>query len=217
MIAPLKKLMVGPWSAFFVLAVTMYTASAFFWPTPAVALVGTVLIPVAMRVGLPGGGGGGCRESRGPRHVAIRRSRHRGGDTAFRRGRRALLPSELYPYTLVLSLIYGAVAIALSCLSIRRDMRLGVLTPPTAEEMRALAGAVNGEPAGTTNARGRARICAIVVPIVLLSVMVLLVIRAVFRPETRHRRRRCYRASRRDSGHPVGIHFSCVPRHSCPG
>src|SRR6185437_4593460 len=87
MIAPLKKLMVGPWSAFFVLAVTMYTASAFFWPTPAVALVGTVLIPVAMRVGLPAVAAA-VAVNLGPRHVAIRRSRHPGGDTAFRRGGR---------------------------------------------------------------------------------------------------------------------------------
>lgn len=53
MVSPMKKLMVGPKSAFFILALTMYIAAVFFWPTPAVALVGTVLIPVAVRVGLP--------------------------------------------------------------------------------------------------------------------------------------------------------------------
>ncbi len=182
MIAPLKKLMVGPWSAFFVLAVTMYTASAFFWPTPAVALVGTVLIPVAMRVGLPAVAAAVAVNLAG-HGMSLSADPVIQGATRLSAGAAGIAPSELYPYTLVLSLIYGAVAISLSCLSIRRDMRLGVLSPPTAEEMRMLAGAANGESPGKTSARGHARICAIVVPIVLLSVMVLLVTRAVFTPK----------------------------------
>ncbi len=53
MIAPMRKLIVGPRSAFLVLAVTSYICAIFFWPSPATALVGTVLIPVALRAGLP--------------------------------------------------------------------------------------------------------------------------------------------------------------------
>ena len=39
-------------SSFIVLAVVTYVISLFFWPTPAVPLVGAVLIPVAIRAGL---------------------------------------------------------------------------------------------------------------------------------------------------------------------
>ena len=39
-------------SSFMVLAVVTYVISLFFWPTPAVPLVGAVLIPVAIRAGL---------------------------------------------------------------------------------------------------------------------------------------------------------------------
>src|SRR5699024_5392911 len=43
MVAPVKKLMVNPTAAFFVLGVMTYIAATFFWPTPTTALVGVVL------------------------------------------------------------------------------------------------------------------------------------------------------------------------------
>src|SRR5699024_12624495 len=53
MVAPVKKLMVNPTAAFFVLGTMTYIAATFFWPTPTTALVGVVLSPVAIRMGLP--------------------------------------------------------------------------------------------------------------------------------------------------------------------
>ena len=44
--------------AFWGLAVVTYFISLFFWPTPAVPLIGAVLIPVAIRAGLPAMGVG---------------------------------------------------------------------------------------------------------------------------------------------------------------
>lgn len=52
MIAPAAKLIHRPAAAFWVLAAIMYIASTFFWPTPATALVGTILIPIAIHAGL---------------------------------------------------------------------------------------------------------------------------------------------------------------------
>ncbi len=52
MVAPAKRLMRKPSVAFWALAGVMFLASTFFWPTPAVALVGTILIPVAIAAGL---------------------------------------------------------------------------------------------------------------------------------------------------------------------
>ncbi|WP_443669359.1 hypothetical protein [Gordonia zhenghanii] len=52
MIAPFRKVMRSAISSFVVLAIVTYVISLFFWPTPAVPLVGAVLIPVAIRAGL---------------------------------------------------------------------------------------------------------------------------------------------------------------------
>ncbi|MDY6810559.1 MAG: hypothetical protein SW127_16325 [Actinomycetota bacterium] len=52
MIAPFRHVMRGATASFIVLLVVTYLISLFFWPTPAVPLVGAVLIPVAIRAGL---------------------------------------------------------------------------------------------------------------------------------------------------------------------
>jgi hypothetical protein len=52
MVTPFRRVMRTGTSSFLVLAVVTYVISLFFWPTPAVPLVGAVLIPVAIRAGL---------------------------------------------------------------------------------------------------------------------------------------------------------------------
>ena len=51
--SPAAKLMVNPDIAFWVLGLSMLLASWFFWPSPAVALIGATMVPVAVRAGLP--------------------------------------------------------------------------------------------------------------------------------------------------------------------
>ncbi len=53
MVAPFTKLIRTPTLAYWVIGVLMMVISWFFWPSPGVALVGAVLLPVALRVGLP--------------------------------------------------------------------------------------------------------------------------------------------------------------------
>lgn len=53
MIRPFTKLIRTPGMAFWIIGLLMMVISWFFWPTPAVALMGAILIPVAIRVGLP--------------------------------------------------------------------------------------------------------------------------------------------------------------------
>ena len=53
MIAPVSRLIKTPTMAYWVIGIVMMVISLFFWPTPAVALVGVVLLPVAVKVGLP--------------------------------------------------------------------------------------------------------------------------------------------------------------------
>lgn len=58
MIIPFQKVMVNGHVSYFVLIAITYAISLFFWPTPAVPLVGAILIPVAIRAGLPPIGAG---------------------------------------------------------------------------------------------------------------------------------------------------------------
>lgn len=53
MIAPARKLMRSPESAFWIIGAVMLIVSYFLWPTPASALVGAVLAPAAVAAGLP--------------------------------------------------------------------------------------------------------------------------------------------------------------------
>jgi hypothetical protein len=52
MVAPFRPVMRNGHLAFWTLAAVTYVISLFFWPTPAVPLIGAVLIPVAIRAGL---------------------------------------------------------------------------------------------------------------------------------------------------------------------
>jgi hypothetical protein len=51
--SPAARLMVNADVAFWVVGFAMLIASWFFWPSPATALVGAILFPVAVRAGLP--------------------------------------------------------------------------------------------------------------------------------------------------------------------
>src|SRR5690348_7210256 len=53
MVEPFRKVMVNGHVAYLALAVVTYFISLFFWPTPAVPLVGAILLPAAILAGLP--------------------------------------------------------------------------------------------------------------------------------------------------------------------
>jgi len=53
MIRPLTKIVRNRTSAFFVIGFSMLIFSWFLWPSPAVALIGAMLLPVALKVGIP--------------------------------------------------------------------------------------------------------------------------------------------------------------------
>ncbi|MBL4802178.1 MAG: hypothetical protein JKY45_09800, partial [Emcibacter sp.] len=177
MVSPMKKLMVGPRSAFFILSLTMYVAAVFFWPTPAVALVGTVLIPVAVRMGLPAIA---CA-------VAVNLSGHGmalaadpiiQGATRLTAGAAGVETNEILPYTLLFSLVCGLVAVSMAIYTIRRDMRSGkiVAVQHVPEELIH----VNGD---EEVLQPYARLFAIMVPVILIAIASLMVYRGIFDPE----------------------------------
>lgn len=186
MVAPMKKLMGSPMAAFFVLAATMYTAAAFFWPTPAVALVGTVLVPVAVRVGLPALAAAVAINLAG-HGMALSADPIIQGATRLTAGAAGVETSELLPFTVLFSVVTGVTAISISLYTIRRDMKSGVLKAATPEEIEAMSD-VDAHHAddGTHNTDGKpgryAKALAIVVPITLGCIAVLMIYRGIFSP-----------------------------------
>ncbi|KON88748.1 membrane protein [Sporosarcina globispora] len=53
LIGPIEKVMINGHVSYLVLMVTTYVISLFFWPTPAVPLICALLVPAAVRAGLP--------------------------------------------------------------------------------------------------------------------------------------------------------------------
>ena len=53
MISPIKKLMFNKAIAFIILGITMMIISWFVWPTAAVVFIGAIMVPAAIKVGLP--------------------------------------------------------------------------------------------------------------------------------------------------------------------
>lgn len=53
MVLPFTKLMKNPTLAYWIIGIFMMVISLFFWPSPAVALIGAMLVPAAVKAGLP--------------------------------------------------------------------------------------------------------------------------------------------------------------------
>ncbi|MVW78048.1 hypothetical protein [Bordetella sp. 02P26C-1] len=125
MVRPFRAVMTNGHISFFILALVTYLISLFFWPTPAVPLVAAVLLPAAIAAGLPPlagamaiaiAGQGMALSSDYVIGVAPGISaKAAGGLSAALVGDRAL----------VLSLVVGAVALALSYWKIRRFIQPG--------------------------------------------------------------------------------------------
>lgn len=122
MITPLQKWMINGHVSFFVLIVITYVISLFFWPTPAVPLVGAILIPVAVRAGLPPlaagvaialAGQGMALSSDYIIQIAPSLSASAGN----------LDVATVADRALILSLITGVIAIGLAYLFIRKSIR----------------------------------------------------------------------------------------------
>ncbi|MBU8908238.1 hypothetical protein [Desertibacillus haloalkaliphilus] len=190
MVSPMKKLMVNPTASFFVLGSTMYIAATFFWPTPAVALVGTVLIPVAMKMGLPAMGAAVSLNLFG-HGMALSGDLVIQGATRLTSAAAGVESTAILPYTALFSFITGFVAIGIAFFTIRRDMKSGKLKSENTDEFfdnqkKALTSkkddSENEEIAATVEAeepKGKhARFLSLLVPITLLTIVSIMLIRS---------------------------------------
>jgi len=121
MIAPAARMIKKPAMAFWIVAGVMYLAASFFWPTPSTALVGTLLIPIAMQAGLKPMAA--CMAMNIAGHgMAL------SGDLILQGGPRitaesANIPVEnLLPYGAIFATITGLVALIIAFIMNRKDM-----------------------------------------------------------------------------------------------
>lgn len=53
LVSPFKKIIKSYWMCYWIIGIVMMALSWFFWPSPAVALIGALFLPIAKKVGLP--------------------------------------------------------------------------------------------------------------------------------------------------------------------
>ncbi|KON89522.1 membrane protein [Sporosarcina globispora] len=130
MISPFTKFIKTPALAYWTIGILMMVISWFFWPSPAVALMGAVLLPVAIRVGLPALGVAMAMNLFG-HGIAL------SGDFIIQAAPKltadaAGLPvGEVISASVPLVIIMGAVTTITAFYLIKRDMKSGKLTAAT--------------------------------------------------------------------------------------
>jgi hypothetical protein len=123
LVAPLKKFMVSPLISYVIIAIATYVVSVFFWPTPAVPLVGALLVPIAVKAGLPPMAGAVAIALAG-QGMAL------SGDIVIQGANNLSAKSAGIPvqivnnYVFILSLVTGIIAIAIAYYMMRKDIAL---------------------------------------------------------------------------------------------
>jgi hypothetical protein len=127
MVSPFVRLIRTPALAYWVIGLLMMVMSWFFWPSPAVALLGAVLLPVAVRVGLPALGVAMAMNLFG-HGIAL------SGDFVIQAAPKltadaAGLPvQEVIGASVPLVIVMGAVTTITAFFLLKRDMKNGTLT-----------------------------------------------------------------------------------------
>lgn len=172
MVAPAKGLMSNPNIAFWVLGIIMYFAAIFFWPTPATALVGTILIPLAVKSGLPAISAAMSINILG-HGMALSGDWVIQGAPGLSERTIGLVEGSLLPYVVPLSLITGGVASIIAFFIMRKDIKDPKYKAAMieAEEAEAEEEVQEKNPIGTA--------FAILIPLVFLTAIATMIINKI--------------------------------------
>ncbi|GFN31775.1 hypothetical protein [Paenibacillus xylaniclasticus] len=124
MIAPLTRFLRSPGLAYWGIGIIMLVTSWFFWPSPGVALIGAVLLPVAVRVGLPALGAAMAMNLFG-HGIALSGDYIIQGAPKLTADAAGLPVSAVMEASIPLVIIMGLVTTITAFWFMRRDMRLG--------------------------------------------------------------------------------------------
>lgn len=170
MIQPFQQVMRNGHISFLVLIVVTYAISLFFWPTPAVPLVGAILIPVAIRAGLPPVGAGIAISLAG-QGMALSSDYIIQIAPTLSAASGDLSVSMVADRALILSIVTGVIAIGLAYMMLRKQIQ-----KPSEVHLRKWEGAEAEQTKETTKVptiqkRKKAKFFAIFVPLVFLAIV----------------------------------------------
>jgi hypothetical protein len=133
MLTPIKKLMVNRNVSFFVLGAVMLIVSFAIWPSPAVALIGAILLPAALRAKLPAIWAAVAMNIFG-HGVALSGDYFINGAPTITANGAGLEANDIILASIPLWLIASVVAVAVAFFMMRREMKSGAEETGAAED-----------------------------------------------------------------------------------
>lgn len=133
MISPFTRLIKTPTLAYWVIGILMMVISWFFWPSPAVALMGAVLLPVAVRVGLPALGVAMAMNLFG-HGIALSGDFIIQGAPKLTADGAGIPVNEVISASIPLVFVMGLVTTVIAFWMLKRDMKKGLLTVDSAQD-----------------------------------------------------------------------------------
>lgn len=162
MIKPLTGFLRTPALAFWGIGIIMLLTSLFFWPSPGVALIGAVLLPVALRVGLPALGAAVAMNLFG-HGIALSGDYIIQGAPKLTADAAGLPVSEVMSASIPLVIVMGLVTTVAAFWMMRRDMKNGKWTDGLVAASREETGtkpAVSLSPRTKRASRSPSRFCS---------------------------------------------------------
>ncbi|MFD0959608.1 hypothetical protein [Paenibacillus chungangensis] len=142
MISPFTRFLRTPSLAFWGIGIIMMIVSWFFWPSPAVALIGAVLLPVAARVGLPALGAAVAMNLFG-HGIALSSDFIIQGAPKLTADAAGIAVSEVMTASIPLVIVMGGVTTIAAYWMMKRDQRLGRWRDGLVEDTRPLTDAAS--------------------------------------------------------------------------
>lgn len=126
MVSPFTKIMKTPALSFWIVGIVMMVISWFFWPSPAVALVGAVLLPAAVRAGLPALGVAMAMNLFG-HGIALSGDFVIQGAPKLTADAAGIPVGDVVSASIPLVIVMGVVTTVVAFFMLRRDMKKGIL------------------------------------------------------------------------------------------
>jgi len=128
MIRPMTHLVRNATLAYWVIGIVMMIISWFFWPSPAVALVGAVMLPVAIRAGLPAIGVAVAMNLFG-HGIALSGDFVIQGAPSLTAKAAGIPVSDVLHASIPLVIVMGLVTTVTAFWYLRKDMKIGLVAP----------------------------------------------------------------------------------------
>lgn len=132
MIRPMTHLIRNPTLAYWVIGIVMMIISWFFWPSPGVALIGAVMLPVALRAGLPAIGVAIAMNLFG-HGIALSGDFVIQGAPTLTAKAAGIPVQDVISASVPLVIVMGAVTTIVAFWYLRKDMKIGNIPAPTGD------------------------------------------------------------------------------------